>query len=104
MFDPASLTLGQVSSVLRDFTVVGVLLTVAWKTRGIYEAAKNFLNRLTTHMDIVEDGLDTLLTNHLLHIEKDLKIMARRQVRAIEVLEAQSDAMTDEGAPPVTEV
>jgi hypothetical protein len=84
MFDPSALTLGQVSSVLRDFTVVGVLLTIAWKSRGVYEAAKSFFKRLTTHMDVMERGMDTLLTNHLSHIEKSLKQMTRQQVRATE--------------------
>ncbi len=84
MFDPATLTLGQVSSALRDFTVVGVLLTVAWKTRGLYEAAKNFFQRLTTHMNVMEQGMHTLLHNHLAHIETDLRTMTHRQVRASE--------------------
>ena len=97
MFDPAQLTLGQVSSVLRDFTVVGVLLTVAWKSRGVYEKARGFFERLTNHMDSTEKDMQTLLgsmdvlvSNHLTHIERDLKIMARRQVRAIEALEANA--------------
>jgi hypothetical protein len=79
LFDPSQLTLGQVSSTLRDFTVVGVLLTVAWKTRGVYEHAKNFFERLTTHMDVMEEGMQTLLTNHLTHIEKDLKTLTGRK-------------------------
>jgi hypothetical protein len=86
--DPSALTLGQVSSALRDFTVVGVLLTTAWKSRGMYDAAKNFFQRLTTHMDKMESGMQTLLNNHLTHIENDLKVMARRQVKAINVLQA----------------
>jgi hypothetical protein len=95
MFDPSSLTLGQVSSAIRDFTVVGVLLTGSWKIRGVYEAMKTFFKRLTTHMDFVEQSLNVLLTNHMTHIEKDLRVMARRQVRAIEALEAQSGTTED---------
>jgi hypothetical protein len=79
MFDPASLTIGQLSSFLRDFTIVGVLLTSAWKTRGIYESAKQFFVRLTTHMDVMENGMTTLLTNHIRHIEQDLKILSGRR-------------------------
>jgi hypothetical protein len=92
MLDPSALTLGQVSSTLRDFTVVGLLLTIAWKSRGVYESAKAFFERLTTHMDTMEENMNILLTNHLTHIEKDLKTMARRQVHAIEILEEQVDA------------
>jgi hypothetical protein len=79
MFDPASLTLGQISSVARDFTIVGVLLTSAWKIRGVYENVKSFFSRLTAHMDIMENGMRTLLSNHLHHIEKDLKILSGRR-------------------------
>jgi len=84
MFDPAQLTLGQVSSALRDFTVVGVLLTIAWKSRGAWEFVKKFFERWAKHMDLMESGMNTLLTNHLTHIEADLKHMSQRQVRATE--------------------
>jgi hypothetical protein len=77
--DPAQLTLGQVSSALRDLTVVGILLTVAWKSRGVYDSAKGFLERLTTHMDVMEGGMKTLLTNHLTHMEQDLKTLTGRK-------------------------
>lgn len=86
MFDPAQLTLGQVSSALRDFAIVGVLIGGAWKSRGWFEHAKQFfiklvaiLERLTTHMDVMEEGMKTLLTNHLTHIESDLKVIASRK-------------------------
>jgi hypothetical protein len=78
-FDPTQLTLGQVSSALRDFTIVGVLLTASWKARGGYEFVKNFFQRLTTHMDVVESGLSTLLTNHLPHMEQELKALSIRK-------------------------
>lgn len=84
-FDPSQLTLGQVSSALRDFTVVGVLLAASWKARGLYEHLTAFFQRLTTHMDLMERGMTTLLTNHMTHIERDLGKLARRQVRATDV-------------------
>ena len=76
MFDPSTLTLGQVSSALRDLTVVGVLITASWKSRGLYDEGKNFLKRLMTHMDTMEAGMNTLLSNHLVHIESSLNSMA----------------------------
>ena len=85
MIDLANVTLGQVSSALRDFTVVGVLLTAAWKSRGVYETAKNFFARLTTHMNVMEKGMNTLLTNHLFHIEADLRKITHNQVRATDI-------------------
>ena len=85
-FDPANLTLGQAASALRDFTVVGVLLTLAWKSRGFYEEAKRFFQRWTDHMDVMESGMTTLLTNHLTHIEADLKSLAGRENEIVEDL------------------
>lgn len=82
MFDPSQVTLGQVSSTIRDLSVVVGIFGIAWKSRGWLEAAKKFFERLTTHMDVMEDGMSTLLTNHLTHIEADLKKMTHRQVRA----------------------
>jgi len=89
MFDPASLTLGQISSAIRDFAIVGFLVGGAWKARGVFEAGKEFFERLTTFMDTVEEdsayirqGMHTLLSNHLTHIEVDLRKMAQHQVRA----------------------
>lgn len=86
MFDPAQLTLGQVSSALRDFAVVGFLFTVAWKSRGVWEHVKKFFERLTTFMvrmendsAFVRQGMQTLLSNHLTHIEADLKALAARK-------------------------
>jgi hypothetical protein len=100
MFDPASLTLGQVSSALRDFAIVGFLVGGAWKARGVFDAGKKFFDRLTTFMDTVEDdsayirqGMHTLLSNHLTHIETDLRNIAHRQVRATS---AEQDAYTTE--------
>jgi hypothetical protein len=96
-FDPAQLTLGQVSSTLRDLTVIGVLLTVAWKSRGLYDDAKNFFERLTDHMDAMELGMTTLLSNHLTHIEADLKNLAQRQVRASDIEQATYKRMDGPG-------
>lgn len=86
MFDPTQLTLGQVSSALRDFAVVGFLVGFAWKARGGFEVAKKFFERLTTFMDVMEkdstfirEGMQTLLTNHLSHIESDLKTIVGRK-------------------------
>lgn len=78
MFDPTQLTLGQISSSLRDFAVVGFLVGFAWKARGAFEDGKKFFERLTTHMDVMEDGMNTLLTNHLTHIEEELKALYRK--------------------------
>jgi hypothetical protein len=98
MFDPSGLTIGQVSSTVRDFSIVIAIftggLTIAWKGRGWFELAKGFFERCTRHMDTMERGMQTLLSNHLYHIETDLKSIASHQVRASErqvVQYAQAD-------------
>jgi hypothetical protein len=96
MFDPASLTLGQVSSALRDFAIVGFLIGGAWKARGMFDAGKRFFERLTTHMEVMERGMNTLLTNHLPHIEEYTKKMSHHQVRANQF---EQDVYTTEDAP-----
>ena len=102
MFDPSTLTLGQVSSAIRDFTIVGILAGGAWKARGVFEGGKNFVKRLLTFMDTLEkdsayirEGMQTLLTNHLTHIEADLRHIRHRQVRATDAEQVQYEADDD---------
>jgi hypothetical protein len=83
MFDPSGITLGQISSSIRDFAIVGTLLTVAWKARGVYESVTQFFTRTIKHMDTVEAGLNTLLTNHLAHIEEAVTKMTNNQARVL---------------------
>lgn len=83
MFDPSSITLGQVSSSLRDFAIVGVLITTSWKARGAYEAVTQFFTRTIKHMDVMESGMNTLLTNHLAHIEVAVEKMSTNQARVL---------------------
>lgn len=83
MFDPSSITLGQASSFVRDFAIVGTLLTVTWKARGVYETVTQFFTRTMKHMDVVEAGISTLLTNHLAHIEEQLTQMSKNQERVL---------------------
>jgi hypothetical protein len=78
MFDPSQLTLGQVSSTIRDLSIVAVLIGTAWKARGLYEEGVAFFKRCTRHMDIMEVSMNMLLTNHLSHIEKDLAKLTGR--------------------------
>jgi hypothetical protein len=95
MFDPAQLTLGQLSAAARDISIVGALVGASWKLRGVYETVTKFFERTIKHMDTVESGLETLLTNHLSHIESDLRKMAHNQVRANEAEQAGYAASED---------
>jgi hypothetical protein len=78
MFDPSQVTFGQISSTIRDFTIVSVLVAAVWKARGVYERGVHILERMIKHMDTMEAGMNTLLTNHLHHIETDLAELRKR--------------------------
>lgn len=83
MFDPAGITLGQISSSVRDFAIVGTLVGLSWKARGAYEAVTQFFTRTMKHMDVMESGMTTLLTNHLAHIETAVERMSLHQARIL---------------------
>jgi hypothetical protein len=83
MFDPSSITLGQMSSAVRDLSIVGTLVLGSWKVRGAYEAVTHFFDRVTKHMDVVENNISVLMTNHLSHIEDSLKQMSVNQERVL---------------------
>ena len=86
MFDPAStVTLGQVISNLKDGAFVVGIVVLGWKARGLVQPAIDFFNRAVKHMDVMEQGvgslqigMNTLLSNHLSHIEEDLRVLSGR--------------------------
>lgn len=87
MLDPSGITLGQVSSTARDLSIVGTLIVIAWKARGVYESAANFFKRTSDHMDKMEHFAKAVVDNHLKHIEADLKILSGRRYEYIEATE-----------------
>lgn len=92
MFDPAQITLGQASGVARDFTIVGVIISLVWKARGwlakgerLYERSVQFIDRVSTHMTIMENFSNKALNNHLAHMQHDLRVLSGRKADVIEV-------------------
>lgn len=90
MFDPAStVTLGQVISNLKDGAFIIGIVVLGWKARGIVQPLINFFEASTKHMLVMEQGIillqtgmNTLLTNHLPHLEQELKAISSRRTRA----------------------
>lgn len=80
MFDPSSMTVGQAISHIRDIVVIAGVLSTGWKLRGYLQKLLDFGNRCYEHMTYMEAGLNTLLNNHMKHIEADLKTIAGREV------------------------
>jgi hypothetical protein len=73
------LSIGEVISSFRDLSIVGVVITVVWKARGVYETVQDFFARVMTHMDTMEQFAQVAVKNHLHHIEQDLKVLSGRK-------------------------
>jgi len=78
MFNPGALTLGELSSALKDFGILTVCLTVGWKGRGLiqpgidlFKKASTFFDRAEIHMTTMEGQMNLLLNNHLKHLKSD---------------------------------
>ena len=85
MFDPSSVTLGQLSGAVRDWAIVGTLAVVVWKARGVYSTGVAFFNRIDSHMTRMESFADKALNNHLAHMQHDLRVLSGRKADVIEV-------------------
>lgn len=74
-----SLTLGEVFSFLRDMSYLVGLAVFGWHVRGIVQVLKNFVQRVSAHMDSMELFANTVVNNHLRHIEADMKLLSGRK-------------------------
>lgn len=77
MFNPGSMTLAELSSVVRDFGIFGTLVMVGWKGRSwvqpvidVFSEAKDFFQRADRHMTTMEAQMSLLLNNHLSHLKQ----------------------------------
>jgi hypothetical protein len=84
MFDPSQVTLGQLSSAVRDWAIIGTLAVAVWKARGFYASGVDFFDRIDTHMTRMEMFANKALNNHLSHIEHDLRVLSGRRGDIIE--------------------
>jgi hypothetical protein len=53
--------------------ILAGLVKISWHSRGWWDAGKQFFDRCNKHMEIMEQSIDTLLTNHMAHIEQEIK-------------------------------
>lgn len=79
MFNPDGFTFKNAADAFYDLALPSLLITLAWKSRGLYDDAKSFLTRAVTHMDVMEKGMTLLLSNHAPHIEAYLRTIAQRE-------------------------
>ena len=86
-----SMSVGDLIANIRDFVFLAGILILGWKARALIQPAIDFFNNAQTtmtranqHFDVMEEGMSTLLTNHLKHIESDLAKLTGREVVAHE--------------------
>ena len=53
----------------RDLSVVGVIILGAWKARGIWDSAERFILGINLFMKSMAEHADTLVNNHLKHLQ-----------------------------------
>jgi len=86
MLSPSTMTVAELVSTLKDAGFFIGFCIAGWKARGLVQPLINFFERAQKHMEVMETGvsslqtgMNTLLTNHLSHIEQDLKTLSGRK-------------------------
>lgn len=85
MFDPGQITLSQLSSSVRDFSIVGLIAGFVWQARGWFAKVERFYERIILHMTTMGNFANRALNNHLTHMEHDLRVLSGRKADVIEV-------------------
>lgn len=92
--DFSSMTVSALLAGLRDIILIVSTLSVGWKLRAwvqpgvdFFKAIKTHLAKSSLHMKVMEHQMNLLLTNHLSHIERDLKSLSGRTTEFIQIEE-----------------
>lgn len=85
--DFSSMTVGDFIAIVKDVTIGISVLTLGWKARALiqpvidfFKTASSTMRRANQHMFAMEAAMNTLLTNHVAHIEKDLASLVGRRI------------------------
>src|SRR5258708_23743741 len=54
MFNPGALTLGELSSAVKDFGILTICLTIGWKGRGLIQPGIDLFKKASTFFDRAE--------------------------------------------------
>lgn len=85
MLSPSQLTIGELSSAVKDYGIFVTVVVVGWKSRGAIQPLINFVKKVSDfidkvdarferadkHMTLMETSMSTLLNNHLAHLKSD---------------------------------
>lgn len=88
-------TITEVLGWVREFSIIGAILTLAWKARGWWDSVTDGWERIERHMDLMEKFARSANDNHLKHIEDYLKKMANQQ-DLVDDLNRDGDSPIDE--------
>ena len=83
---PTAQVLTEVFGYARDLSVIGFVILIAWKARGPWDSVINFIDRVTEFMDIMKDHADTLVTNHLKHLQESADRIEKKLADQTELL------------------
>lgn len=87
MLNPSQWTIGELSSAVKDYGFLASSVYAIWKLRGavqpcidMFKKASAFFDKVdeqmargNSHMQKMEEGMDTLLNNHLSHLKTEPK-------------------------------
>lgn len=85
MFNPGSLSIGDISSAVKDYGIFVTVLFLGWKGRGIiqpgidlFKKLSGFIDKIDSrlpradqHMAFMEGSMHQLLNNHLAHLKTE---------------------------------
>lgn len=87
---------------LRDLALIVTICFSGWKARGTVQPIIEFFKKANNHMTVMEQGMtaltsdmNILLTNHLRHIEGDLRTISGRGQSIGESVAATDQIHTD---------
>ena len=85
MLNPSQLTIGELSSAVKDYGIFITVVIVGWKSRSAIQPCIDFVKKVSAfidkvdarferadkHMSLMEANMGTLLNNHLAHLKSD---------------------------------
>ena len=80
----------------RDLSVVGFIILVAWKARGMWDTANGFIESVQVFMKAVTESTDLLVNNHLKHIQDSAARIEGKLDAQTRFLASQTRISTDQ--------
>ena len=65
---------------IREIAIIVSIAVVGWKTRGAWQGVLDFSNRVVKHMETMEGFAQTVVENHLKHLERDVAKLVGREM------------------------